>query len=101
VATDWGANVGGRNFAAPAGTAGFTPVNGVTDTALRVWGAGIAQNFDAAATAVYLGYRHMEADITCTGAGVVGDCSGPAGAPPTKLDTKPIDVIVMGARVLF
>ena len=52
VATDWGANVGGRNFAAPAGTAGFTPVNGVTDTALRVWGAGIAQNFDAAATAL-------------------------------------------------
>jgi hypothetical protein len=101
VATDWGANVGGRNFAAPANTTGFTPVNGVTDTALRVWGAGIAQNFDAAATAVYLGYRHMEADITCTGAGAVGDCSGPAGAPPTKLDTKPIDVIVMGARVLF
>jgi hypothetical protein len=33
VATDWGANtLGGRNFA----TAGFTSVNGVTDTELRV-----------------------------------------------------------------
>ena len=97
VATDWGANVGGRNYT----TAGFTAVQGVTDTDLRVWGLGMAQNFDAAATAVYLGYRHMEADITCTGAGGPGVCTGAPGATPTKLDTKDIDVIVMGARVLF
>ena len=98
VATDWGAaNGAGRNYT----TAGFTAVNGVTDTEMRVWGLGIAQNFDAAATAVYVGYRHMEADITCTGAGPVGSCAGPAGAPPTKLNTEGIDVIVMGARVLF
>jgi hypothetical protein len=99
VATDWGADLGaaGRSYT----TAGFTAVQGVTDTEMRIWGLGIAQNFDAAATAVYLGYRHMEADIICTGAGVVGSCVGAPGAPPTKLNTEGIDVIVMGARVLF
>ena len=91
------ANGAGRNYT----TAGFTAVQGVTDTEMRIWGVGIAQNFDAAATAVYLGYRHMEADIICTGAGVVGSCVGAPGAPATKLNTEGIDVIVMGARVLF
>ncbi|MGE3702262.1 MAG: hypothetical protein AB7G08_26325 [Hyphomicrobiaceae bacterium] len=95
VATDWGANVGGRDYT----TAGFTPVFGVQDTDLRVWGLGIAQNFDAAATAVYLGYRRMEADITCTGAGAT--CAAAGVTPAKKLDTEAIDVIVMGARVLF
>ncbi len=98
-ANDWGADQGaGRNF---AGTNGLTTVNGVTDTQLTIWGFGVAQNFDAAATAVYAGYRHMEADITCTGAGGVGVCTGAAGAAPTKLRTEDIDVITMGARVLF
>jgi hypothetical protein len=31
----------------------------------------------------------------------VGSCAGAAGAPPTKLNTEGIDVIIMGARVLF
>ncbi len=89
-ANDWGANNGpGRDYT----TAGFTAVTGVTDTQLNIWGFGIAQNFDAAATAVYAGYRRMEADITCTGAA----CTLPGG----KLPTEDIDVIVMGARVLF
>jgi hypothetical protein len=107
-ATDWGADIigcgasqtgcgatAGRNYT----TAGFTAVNGVTETDLSVWGLGIAQTFDAAATAVYLGYRHMEADITCTGAGAT--CSGAAGGAAKKLPTENIDVIVFGARVLF
>src|SRR5215475_12994796 len=58
IANDWGAdntNCGatslgctgtiGRNFGAPAGTAGFTAVNGVTSTEMKMWGFGIAQNF--------------------------------------------------------
>ena len=44
----------GRNF----NTAGFTAVNGVTDTELRIWGMGITQNVDAAASTLYLGYRN-------------------------------------------
>jgi hypothetical protein len=92
VANDWGAaNGAGRDFT----TAGFTPVFDVTDTKLTIWGLGIAQNFDAAATAVYLGYRHMEADINCS-----TNCLTGAGGP-SSLPTEGIDVIVMGARVLF
>jgi hypothetical protein len=94
-ANDWGADVGGRTF---TGTNGLVTVAGVTDTELSVWGFGVAQNFDAAATAVYLGYRHMEADIQCNTA----NCGSAAtGATTGKLPTEDIDVIVMGARVLF
>jgi len=112
VATDWGASDAGRNFAGTTATAGcpgansvcsptianFTTVNGVTSTELTVWGAGIVQNFSAAATDIYLGYRHMDADITCNTA----NCGNAAsGATNGKLPTQGIDVIVMGARVLF
>jgi hypothetical protein len=107
VATDWGADItcgvasatcastAGRNYT----TAGFTAVNGVTDTELTMWGLGVVQKFDAAATDIYVGYRHMDADITCTGA--TATCSGAAGGAAKKLQTEAIDVIVMGARVLF
>ena len=42
----------------------FTTVNGVTDTELRIWGMGITQNVDAAASTLYLSYRNSDADIT-------------------------------------
>jgi len=110
-ANDWGASDAGRNFnnSATSGCpgansvctgalAGFTQVGGVTGTELTVWGAGIVQNFSAAATDIYLGYRHMDADITCNTA----NCgSATTGATNGKLPTQGIDVIVMGARVLF
>jgi hypothetical protein len=85
-ANDWGAaftNNGatiGRNFAVPANTFGFTFVNGVTSTELRVWGMGITQNFTAAATDVYLGYRRFDADIKCVPADASGNvCAGATG----------------------
>ena len=110
VANDWGADFAtggniGRNFAAPAGTAGFTSVNGVTDTELTVWGLGIVQKFDAAATDLYVGYRHMSADITCADAAAAATCTGGVAVGGAfvrnKLATEDIDVVVMGARVLF
>ena len=80
----------------------FTTVNGVTDTELTIWGIGITQNMDAAASTLYLGYRHMEADITCTGAAAGGGgCAGAAGGPAKKLDTEDIHVIAGGAVVRF
>jgi hypothetical protein len=103
VATDWGADIGaaGRSYT----TAGFTAVNGVTDTEMRVWGLGIVQKFDAAATDLYFGYRHFDADITCVGdnagANVCGAAVPGAGATAKSLPTQGMDVIVMGARVLF
>ena len=41
----------------------FVAVNGVTDTEMTIWGLGITQNVDAAASQLYLGYRHFDADI--------------------------------------
>jgi hypothetical protein len=109
---DFGAESAGRNFAATVACttppftgnclANFTAVNGVTDTELTIWGLGITQNFDAAATQLYLGYRNFEADVTCTGAAAaVGVCAGAAGGPAKSLPTEQIHVIVGGARVQF
>jgi len=113
-ADDWGAaftNNGatiGRNFTPAVNTFGFTAVNGVTSTEMRVWGLGIAQNITAAATDIYLGYRHFDGDIKCVAPDVGANvCAGtntfaPGSNPLTKtLPTEGIDVIVMGARVLF
>ena len=75
---------------------------------MKVWGIGIAQNIAAAATDVYIGYRHFDADIKCADAIGAGTCTGgvalgsqPGTFKTDKLPTEGIDVIVMGARVLF
>src|SRR5262249_53722285 len=58
-ANDWAADFTtggttiGRNFAPAANTTGFTAVNGVTSSEMRVWGIGVAQNFSASATDVF------------------------------------------------
>jgi hypothetical protein len=104
----WGAQGGpfaangvGASF---AGSAGSVSVNGVTDTAMNVWGAGITQNVDAAATELYLDWRHWEGDVTCHAANVGGNvCAGAAslGAAAQKLPTESFDSIIGGARVKF
>ena len=110
VANDWGAdltNATGATVGRDYTTGGFTAVSGVTSTEMRIWGLGIAQNFDAAATTLYLGYRHFDADIRCTDTPGNPVCSGGVSTAPgtpfviNKLATEGIDVIVMGARVLF
>jgi hypothetical protein len=69
---------------------------------LTIWGIGITQNVDAAASTLYLGYRHSEADITCTGAANAnGGCAGAAGGPAKKLQTEDIHAIIGGAVVRF
>ena len=86
---DWGAGDGaGRNFSV-ASIPGAVAVNGVTSTELTVYGAGITQNIDAAATELYLNWRHFSADITA------------GGAQPSKLQTEDFDAIIGGARVKF
>jgi hypothetical protein len=109
----------GRDYLVPANTTGFTPVQGVTSTELRVWGVGIVQDFDAgkvpfsyfssaAHTTVYLGYRHFDGEVRWTDHLAAATCSG--GVPVTasvtsftthKLPTEPLGVIVTGARVRF
>jgi hypothetical protein len=111
----WGAGDGsgafaglGRNF---AGGNGIVAVNGVTDSHMDVWGAGITQNLDAAATEMYLNWRHFDADVTCNGtaavvAGVNGaatfaPCGGTGVGPSKKLSTESFDAVIFGARVKF
>jgi hypothetical protein len=85
--------------------ANFTTVNGVTDTELRMWGLGLTQNVDAAASTLYLSYRNFDADIRCTGAaGAAGACAGaaqPVGTPSKNLPTEQIHAIIGGAVVRF
>jgi len=109
-AGDWGADftdgsgLQGRTYAAAANTTGFVALAGVTATEVRMWGLGLAQNVSAAATDLYAGYRHFGADVTCADA-TTAVCSGGVAVGATgiihTLPTKGIDVIVMGARVVF
>jgi hypothetical protein len=113
----WGAGDGdgafagqGRNFAGT--TTGIVAVNGVTDSEMNVWGAGVTQNIDAAATEMYLNWRHFDADVTCNGAAAIvagvnnvptfAQCGGlPTGGPSKKLSTDSFDAVIFGARVKF
>jgi hypothetical protein len=95
-----GAAGGTANAVCSSTIQNFSTVNGVTDTELTIWGIGITQNVDAAASTLYLGYRRSQADITCTGAGAT--CAGAAvpGAPKS-LPTEDIHAIAGGAVVRF
>jgi hypothetical protein len=69
----WGAGSGvGRSYAANA-VAGLVASPNVTDTETRIWGLGIVQNVDAAATEFYLGYRNFEITRFVTGGVDVSD----------------------------
>jgi hypothetical protein len=89
-----GANVGGRNFANTT-IPGAVAVNGVTDTEMTVWGLGITQNVDAAATELYLNWRHFSTDATCSSTSSGNNCVG------GKLQTEDFDAVIGGARVKF
>jgi hypothetical protein len=92
-ANDWGAGLGaGRDFITPPGTTGFTPIFDVTDTRTTIWGLGITQNVDAAASTLYLGYRNFDFDIT----GALAD-NGVRGSIPTEQ----LHMVVGGAVVRF
>jgi hypothetical protein len=94
-AKDFGGMTGGRDYNANAiacnGVACAPPlgvdVADVVGTDVRVWGLGITQNVDAAATTFYLGWRNFDLDVTQTGA--------------TRNSFKDLDVVVGGARVSF
>ncbi len=91
---DFGAESAGRSYT----TANFTAVTGVNDTEMSMWGLGISQEVNAAASTLYLGYRHFDADISCKTA----NCGSSAtGATTGSLPTEAIDVVVGGARVRF
>jgi hypothetical protein len=94
---DWGAGVlttgaGGVGRDYTAANAGFTSVFDVSSTDLTVWGLGVVQNVDSAATELYLGYRHFDTDIT----GALSD-----GGAQQKIPTEAFHAVIGGARVKF
>jgi hypothetical protein len=103
----WGAR--GGPFA-PAGATfsngaipGSVSIIGVTDSEVTVWGAGLTQNVDAAATELYLDWRHFNPEITCSA--TLANCQGTAATIGTvrleKLQAEGFDAIIGGARVKF
>jgi hypothetical protein len=71
VSNDWGAvsTAAGRSFSA-ATIPGAVAVPGVRGTELTVWGVGIVQQVDAAASTLYLTYRNFQADISTNSGGL-------------------------------
>jgi hypothetical protein len=84
------------------GVPGASAVNGVTASELTMYGFGVTQTVDAAATELYLDARHFDPQITCNGAATAdGGCAGKAGGPSHTLDAQDIWVVVGGARIKF
>jgi len=110
---NWGAEDAGRSWA-NAATApqanGITNVYGVTSTEVTVWGLGMVQNIDAAATELYLGWRRFDIDTnvgtTCTAGtpgGTIGN-TGKAAFPASAAyacSFEGFDIVTAGARVKF
>jgi hypothetical protein len=67
----------------PSGSVVTAP-GGIKGDELKIWGLGLVQNIDAAATELYVSYRHFDAK----------DPAVPAGL-------KDIDIVITGARVKF
>ena len=61
-----------------------------------MYGAGIAQGFDAAALALYLSYRHYEADLT-----VRQISSGVASGALADVALEDLDIVMTGALIKF
>jgi hypothetical protein len=103
----WGAGGGpqaasGIDYSAST-TPGAQSVFGVSNTELTMFGFGIQQNLDAAATELFLDARRFSVNITCSATGA--NCTGAAAAigsvPLAKLQTEDFWAVVGGARVKF
>ena len=77
---------------------------GVTSTELRQYGVGVVQEIDAAAMSVWLGWRHYNADATCTST-PDGFCDAGAGDSPSlnagHNNLNSMDIIKGGALINF
>lgn len=85
-----------RTLAAGDAVNPFAGTSAIWDTGLQVYGAGIAQGLDNAATVLYLSYRHVEADLTVRE--VVGTAATGAIANSPIED---LDLVLAGAIIKF
>jgi hypothetical protein len=69
----------------------------VTDSQLRILGAGIVQDIDSAGMQLYLGFRHFELDIE----GVRDSNSQPGGVITFPAPIGDINMIYAGTRITF
>jgi hypothetical protein len=117
---DWGAQEGtGRDFANEAvtgapfvgtiGNTNFTGVANVTDTRINMYGLGLVQNLDAAATELYITWRRFDpkmngTEYSCTG-GAPQSGAGAGTACTANFEGSPsfhnVDIIGGGARIKF
>lgn len=68
----------------------------VFGTGVQVWGLGIAQGIDNAATTLYLSYRHVSGDVTLKGV-----AAGVASGPTAVADFEDLDLVMSGAIIRF
>jgi hypothetical protein len=104
--TDWGAEQGGRNFTSGSSpqTFGFAAISNVKSTDATVWGVGLVQNFNNAATEWYLGYRNfaldLNSDAICTRGTPNAAAPGVAAGAGT-CSISDFNLVVTGLRVKF
>jgi hypothetical protein len=91
---DWAAGQGAGRTHSNAAVPGATTVSGVTSSDMRMWGLGIVQQVDAAASTLYLTYRHYSADVDCSVACVSGSSS-------RSLSVEDFQAVMGGAVVKF
>jgi hypothetical protein len=104
---DFGGEVGGRNFTSgtASSTNGFAQMSNVTSSTATVWGIGLVQNFNNAATEWYFAYRNyaleVNSDAVCTRAAGTPNIatSAPAGAGPCNISD--FNLFTTGLRVKF
>jgi hypothetical protein len=103
---NWGAEEGGRNFTSGSSpqTFGFAAISNVKTTDATVWGVGIVQNFNNAATEWYLGYRNfaldLNSDAICTRGTPNAAAPGVAAGAGT-CSISDFNLVVTGLRVKF
>ena len=74
---------------------------GVTNTELRQYGVGVVQEIDAAAMSVWLGWRHYNADATCTESGERCETLRTPVWFPDTTTLNSMDIIKGGALINF
>lgn len=77
--------------------------NGVNSSELEQYGAGVVQNIDAAAMAVWATWKHYEADVECNSADGVLSATGCAdvGLNDGNNELDGIDIFKFGALIAF
>jgi len=109
---DWGAEKGtGRQYV--SGTSppsqGFVALQNVTSTEASVFGVGLVQNFNNAATEWYLGYRNYALDLnsgaTCAAVNVAGTTgsftTAGVGTQVPNCKIEDFNIITTGLRIKF